>query len=177
MCKDLEPLKFIIDAVSPSFWEIMTKADSDSRNLSLALSRLSDREICMFQYEYETAVNVLIPDIMDILSTDWGEAKELASWIVSQGKAYYIEVLDDPRVLVNLKETEYDGDLIHIAFRVYWSKFEDIMPIPSGGYWHFELDPWIGKAEYQSREGDSFEDVSTHNEFVRRLKKDSGLNE
>ena len=160
----------VFETISPDFWEIMANASGDSEQLRLLLVRKTAEEISMFHYEYETLIVFLRDDIKEILELDYNSAKELAGWVISQGKTFFKQMDDSPDELKSLKDVEYDRKLINVAIRVYWSKFDNFLPVPEGGYWSFKRHPWSQDTKLRQKlEGDFLEDILIHYKFLDRL--------
>jgi hypothetical protein len=80
-------------------WDIIERAEKNKGKLRALLMELNQTELYQFDSEFETAAGVLDNDQFmptpELAHTEDG-LLELSHWIVTQGKAYYLSIWENP---------------------------------------------------------------------------------
>lgn len=116
--------------ISDWFWSIIDDAACSRQALESRLHQLERDEVIRFQDEFlEAAVQLtdepFLVHLGDYVSED--TMQDLAEWVVSQGKRFYVDVWNSPQRIadVNVREgVTYAG----VAANVYWGRFGTSMP-------------------------------------------------
>jgi hypothetical protein len=97
------------------FWETFTHAEGDHDKMRAILEQLTDEQLCQFYTFYERAIWKLCQEPYTNYMGS-GSPSEDAQWMyastaVSQGKEYYLRVLDHPAQLAEMKDEwpDFDG--------------------------------------------------------------------
>jgi hypothetical protein len=94
-----EEAQYISGRLSDRFWDLIDLSRRDWEAFELALSALDQRERVQLVWTYEAAVSVLrTPEHDSHAAPDLVEdgLHELAIWIVAQGRATYMDILEHP---------------------------------------------------------------------------------
>lgn len=137
----------IADAVPGEFWAIIEDARQDPERFRGILKTMTRDQIVDFYWTYEELANHLRidrfwPHVDPDLSED-GLA-ELANWVVSQGMAYFIQILDHPDLI---PKRELDPGLLSEAVEEFEERFDDDIPMNTHEWdaeWkqHGKNSPW-----------------------------------
>jgi hypothetical protein len=147
MSEEKFPEEKFIESVPDKFWKIIEEARQDPNRFRQMLKKMSREEITHFCWTYEELANQLREDYYyDYVDPDLSEdgLAELASWVVAQGKDYYLKVWEDPEQIPPKKN---DVGLTLQAIREYEERFNDDVPINTNEWddeWksHGKKSPW-----------------------------------
>ena len=113
------------------FWNIIQRAEKDQVKLKEILTTLSRDEVRRFQEEFVDASAELqgepFTDYMIKGSED--SVEDVSHWVVSQGREYYEEILEDPEKIPESVEEDDSSILYAVAPKVYRERFGDILDV------------------------------------------------
>lgn len=118
------------DEISDWFWAMIDAARGSREMLEAKLYKLEKEEIIRFHHEFlDAAVELTDGPFLEQLdeSTSEDTLQDLAEWVVSQGKQFYIEVWKDPRRIADIdlrKGVTYSS----VADNVFWERFGAGLP-------------------------------------------------
>ncbi len=120
------------DIVSDEFWQIIANAKNEPKALAVILEDQSSEEMRHFYTEFQWASSQLqdarfieyaAVEENDDVSEDCIE--DIADWVVSQGKAYYSDVWNDPELIANYREEIHATHIGGVAPQLYWARFQE----------------------------------------------------
>ena len=118
------------EGISQWFWDIIQRADKDWDKLTTILNKLTKKQVYRFAQEFERAILLLNDDpwiekmtLDGYISED--DIDDVIGWIVSQGQAYYLQVLADARKTPLMDEVDDRQNLSGVAYSVYSRRFND----------------------------------------------------
>jgi hypothetical protein len=116
------------NVASPWFWDIIERAQHDPKRLRDILWALSRDDVDRFKSEFDAAATELqdepFTDYMDPEESEDG-VEDIASWVVSQGEAFYRSVFEDPSRTPEHIDVDDASDLTGVAEEVYYQRFGD----------------------------------------------------
>ena len=114
------------------FWSLIATGGHDSERMAGVLSQLTRTDLERFHNEFSEAVTAISwDDYCNVHGYGESKMRDLASWIVSQGKAFFAMVYDDPKRIPRFDEVDHSRSYIGIAEQVYSARFAQ--DIPWGG--------------------------------------------
>lgn len=123
------------ETVSDEFWQIIAEAKNDAIALSVILEKQTSEELRHFYTEFQWVASQLQSspfnefvaaeheDEDDGFSEDAME--DVAYWVVSQGKAFYSDVWNNPELIAKYHEEIHATDVGGVAAQVYWALFQE----------------------------------------------------
>jgi hypothetical protein len=109
------------------FWTITEQANRDPKKLEQILQKMSHDEIVRFAHEFEKYACELVWPLVERTSEDG--AKDIADWVVSQGKTFYNEIRNHPeRVPFSLDEEQESTLLSGVADNIFWARYREVIP-------------------------------------------------
>jgi hypothetical protein len=115
--------------ISDWFWSIIDDARGSRQAMESRLHHLEKDEITRFQNEFlEAAVQLADePFLVHLGDISEDTMQDVAEWVVSQGKQFYVDVWNSPKRIAEVdirKGVTYSG----VAVNVYLERFGTIMP-------------------------------------------------
>jgi hypothetical protein len=112
------------DFISDWFWNIIARAEKNQEKLREILASLKKRDLIKFQESFLDASLELQdePFIQYMVKSEDGVA-DIAHWVVSQGKEYYLEILANPSKIPFQKDESDSENLFYIADEVCEERF------------------------------------------------------
>ncbi|MCM0665621.1 DUF4240 domain-containing protein [Flavobacterium tyrosinilyticum] len=106
------------------FWDIISKAKQDENKLRKILEKMDKDAIYDFQDLFiEAAVELRCQPFTDFTESSEDGIDDISNWVVSKGKAYYVEILDYPERIPYSVEDKTEEIIAHVADEVYFEKF------------------------------------------------------
>lgn len=106
------------------FWDIISQANENREALRIILSNLDKDEIIQFQEQFvDAAVELQDEPFTDYMEESEDGIEDISHWIVSKGKAYYADILDNPDKVPHSVTGNTDGLLYGIADEVCREKY------------------------------------------------------
>jgi hypothetical protein len=128
--------------VPERFWELVAEAQKGRKEFVHALSYLSRHDLLGFIWILQYLAHRIHPRGYRPYEAETEEgAPATASWVVAQGRAYFIDVYDNPKKFP--AEHRADPGLERWALEVYRAKFHQDVPINE---WHWD-DKWQQKGK------------------------------
>lgn len=122
---------FSPDDISQWFWGIVDESKQSPDQLRSLLQHMSRDEIIRFDNEFQEAAAQLVDEpfyeFMDEGISEDG-AKDLADFVVSQGKAFYSHVWTHPEQIPARIRSGETKSLTGLAAKVFWERFQDRIP-------------------------------------------------
>lgn len=117
---------FSADDVSPWFWNIVARAGRDRNRLRELLEQMSADDVVRFHDEFEEAAIELtdspfIHHVDDDVSEDG--MRDIAEWVVSQGKDFYSDVLRNPQKIPKDVDASANDTFTGLAETVFYQRF------------------------------------------------------
>jgi hypothetical protein len=124
MTKDVDTPSYEDIGISDWFWDILHRAEHSGEKLREILMKLEKSQVSRFQNEYEAAAIVLADYpyteyLDDLTRKSEDEIFDLTLWVVSQGKQYYIQVLDHPELMppdLEGRENPFEGVAVDVEY-------------------------------------------------------------
>jgi hypothetical protein len=120
------------EAVTDWFWEVIARSNGDKARMRRILTEeLTLDELCAFHDELEDAAADLLDEpFTDFMTKDSEDgARDVAYWMVSQGRAYYDDAFEHPEKTPETTHWLPDGVLHEgITLAVYWDRTGMDMP-------------------------------------------------
>jgi hypothetical protein len=116
--------------ISEWFWDIIRRADKSKLKLRAILEGFTQAEIYKFQDEFLEARAELTDDtFVTYIDPDESEdgVTDIANWVVSQGKEYFEEVLEDPQKIPSQVEIDNPEILFGVAEDIYEERFGETL--------------------------------------------------
>lgn len=112
------------------FWDIIERADQDRDRLRAILTALDKDGVYRFQDTF-VELSTELQDEPHRMYLDEDESEDgledIAHWVVSQGRAKYQEVLDQPELMPGHVDVPASADLFQVGYDVYFERFgEDL---------------------------------------------------
>ncbi len=107
-------------------WQIIYEADKNPSKLFDILMQKSEEEICNFQGEFiQAAADLRDEPFTDYMQESEDGIEDISLWVVSQGKEYYLNILENPNDIPYSSEddTNYEETLVEVAYKVFEEKF------------------------------------------------------
>lgn len=80
------------------FWFIIERADLSRDKLKKILTNLSKEEIIKFQEEFvDASVELQDAPFIDYMEESEDGVEDIANWVVSNGKAFYFQIVRNPK--------------------------------------------------------------------------------
>jgi hypothetical protein len=123
--------------IAPRFWELVAEGQRNRERMESILRGLSREDLIRFYMEYRSAERYMderldglhnLPSFFDI---------DAIGWIVSQGRAFYETIYNDPEKLLRVKEEHIDFTC-HFggsAVGVYEERFGENIPADIDERW------------------------------------------
>ena len=122
---------FSPDDISEWFWDIVEKSERNRDRLRSILQSMSRDEVIRFDNEFQEAAAQLVDDpFFEFLDANTSEdgAKDVADFVVSQGKNFYSYVWTFPdQIPARIPPGEL-GTFTGVAVTVFWERFRDRIP-------------------------------------------------
>jgi hypothetical protein len=112
--------------MADSFWQIIERAKGDRNCLRALLERMSEAEIIGFHDEFrEAAAELMDSPYVEHVGPDVSEDTmlDVAEWVVSQGRAFYDEVLLHPEKIPKSVEPNSPRTFSGVAGNVFVERF------------------------------------------------------
>ncbi|MCM3293263.1 DUF4240 domain-containing protein [Paenibacillus sp. MER 180] len=95
----------ISDIVSDWFWDIIMNADQNADKLREILREMDQEHIVKFQEQFLDAASVLQEEpFLDYIEESEDGIEDVSYLVVSQGKKYYAEILNNPEKIPSTAE-------------------------------------------------------------------------
>ena len=124
---------FSPDDISQWFWDVVHEARQDRDRFVALLQGMSREEIIRFDDEFQEAAAQLVDDpyfeSMDQDETEDG-AKDIADFVVSQGKSYYSDIWTHPEKIPPSIPPGEPKTLSGVAAKHFWRRFHESIPSP-----------------------------------------------
>ena len=119
-----------IDKFSDWFWRVIARAERDRNKLTTLMESMGREEITRFDHQFVEAARALtdsqfIEQMGDVSEDD---VRDVADWVVSQGKDYYTRVLNHPEQMPPEVPQGGGSSFSSVADNVFWNRFG--APIP-----------------------------------------------
>ncbi len=115
---------------SPWFWAIIDSAHADRAALRGALLHLSKGDIRRFQEEFvECAGELTCEPFMAFVEESEDGLDDVAEWVVSQGRAKYLSVIESPSSIPHSVSGMGRAILSGVAYEVYEELFGEGLDI------------------------------------------------
>lgn len=122
---------FSPDDIAGWFWDVIAQCARSRNRLQMILEGMSRDEIIRFDNAFQEAASQLLDepftDFMDESISEDG-AKDVADFVVSQGKAYYTNIWDHPDQIPEFIPPGERNTLAGVAEKVFWTRFQDRIP-------------------------------------------------
>ncbi|WP_068984544.1 MULTISPECIES: DUF4240 domain-containing protein [Lysinibacillus] len=113
-----------IGRISDWFWEIVNESDQDENKLREILTGMDKNDIYRFQdFFVEAAVELRYEPFTNFTESSEDGIEDISNWVVSQGKAYYAEILKHPERIPYSVEDRTNESIAHVADEVYFDKY------------------------------------------------------
>ena len=125
------------DIVSEDFWLLIAEADNNARELASLLDEQTDEELRHFHTEFAWVSS----QMHDMPFTEFASAdredgeddegvledaiEDIAAWVVSQGKEFYIEVWNNPELIAKFREDVHATHVGGVAAQMYWARVQE----------------------------------------------------
>jgi hypothetical protein len=122
---------FSPDDISQWFWDVVERAGRSRDRLKAELQSMTREEVIRFDNEFqEAAVQLVDEPFLDFMEGDVSEdsAKDIADFVVSQGKKVYSEIWANPETIPASVESGEIHTLAGIASEVFWDRFKESIP-------------------------------------------------
>lgn len=112
------------------FWSIIDLVQRNRAELKTILSNFTKEEIYAFQDHFvEMSTEFQDEPYTDYMESSEDGQEDVAHWVVSGGKKYYEQILEEPSKIPHTVEGKNDGNLYGIASEVYYGKFQEELDI------------------------------------------------
>lgn len=113
-----------IGRISDWFWDIVNESDQDENKLREILTGMDKNDIYRFQDLFvEAAVELRYEPFTNFTESSEDGIEDISNWVVSQGKAYYAEILKHPERIPYSVEDRINESIAHVADEVYFDKY------------------------------------------------------
>jgi hypothetical protein len=118
------------DEISEWFWAIIDDAKGSREALESRLNHLKKDDVTRFQNEFlDAAAQLSDEPFLVHLDDDTSEdtMQDVAEWVVSQGKQFYVDVWNTPARIASVdvrRGVTYSG----VADNVFWKRFGTSVP-------------------------------------------------
>ncbi|MGY3186314.1 DUF4240 domain-containing protein [Lysinibacillus sp. TE18511] len=113
-----------IGRISDWFWDIVNESDQDENKLQEILTGMDKNDIYRFQDLFvEAAVELRYEPFTNFTESSEDGIEDISNWVVSQGKAYYAEILKHPERIPYSVEDRTNESIAHVADKVYFDKY------------------------------------------------------
>lgn len=113
-----------IERISDWFWDIVNESDQDENKLREILTGMDKNDIYRFQDLFvEAAVELRYEPFTNFTESSEDGIEDISNWVVSQGKAYYAEILKHPERIPYSVEDRTNEIIAHVADEVYFDKY------------------------------------------------------
>ncbi|MGE7953536.1 DUF4240 domain-containing protein [Lysinibacillus xylanilyticus] len=113
-----------IGRISDWFWDIVNESDQDVNKLQEILTGMDKNDIYRFQDLFvEAAVELRYEPFTNFTESSEDGIEDISNWVVSQGKAYYAEILKHPERIPYSVEDRTNEIIAHVADEVYFDKY------------------------------------------------------
>ncbi|MGJ1264708.1 DUF4240 domain-containing protein [Sphingobacterium spiritivorum] len=110
--------------ISEWFWSLIKKANLDRDTLRGLLANFSKDDLIKFQEEFiDASVELQEAPFTDYMEESEDGVEDIANWIVSNGKAFYFHILNNPGETPNNVNDFTDQILYGIADEVCVEKY------------------------------------------------------
>ena len=137
MSKAIDRGSFSPDDISPWFWEIVEKCERDRNQLRSVLEDMSRDEIIRFDNEFQDAAVQLVDEpFFEFMDEGISEdsAKDVADFVVSQGKGSYASVWEHPDQIPTYIRMGEQKTFSGVASKVFWERFGGKIPSKNEGH-------------------------------------------
>ncbi|PQO43840.1 DUF4240 domain-containing protein [Blastopirellula marina] len=131
MSNEFDRGSFSPDDISQWFWDVVERADRSRDRLKAELQSMTREEVIRFDNEFqEAAVQLVDEPFLDFMEGNVSEdsAKDIADFVVSQGKKVYSEIWANPETIPTSVESGENHTLAGIASEVFWDRFKESIP-------------------------------------------------
>ena len=112
------------DFIPDWFWDIIARAEKNQEKLREILYSFEKKELIEFQQAFlDASVEIQYEPFMEYMVSSEDGVADVAHWVVSQGKEYYLEVLNNPSAIPFQKDESDPENLFYIADRLCEEKF------------------------------------------------------
>lgn len=113
-----------LDHLTEWFWNTLHKAEGSALQLKEILESLSDEKLYFFQEQFVDASVELkdLPYTKYMVESEDG-VEDIAHWVVSQGKVYYLNVWYNPSKIPYSVESKTHEILYGVGADVYFERF------------------------------------------------------
>ncbi len=123
------------ETVSAEFWQIIADAKNDAKALAAILLEQSSEDLRHFYTEFQW-LSCQLQDAPFIEFAAVGDEEEgegvsedtmedIADWVVSQGKAFYCDVWNNPEMIAKYREEIHATHVGGVASQIYWARFQE----------------------------------------------------
>ena len=123
---------FSPDDISDWFWDIIDKCERNPDRLRSIMQGITRDDIVRFDNEFqEAAVQLLDEPFLAFMEECVSEdgAKDIADFVVSQGKDVYSNVWTHPdQIPARISSSELRRTLAGVAAKVFWERFRERIP-------------------------------------------------
>jgi hypothetical protein len=123
--------------IAPRFWQLVGEGKRNRERMEAILRGLSREDLIRFHREYRNAEQYMDERLDDFENLPSYFDIDAVGWIVSQGRAFYETIYNDPKKLLRVKEEDIDFTC-HFggsAVGVYEERFGENIPADSDERW------------------------------------------
>lgn len=126
--QDTNPVPGFEESPSEWFWDVIERAQRSQVCLEEILRNLRKDELIRFDHEFHQAACLLAdtPYTNHLPGYSEDSLDDLTQWIVSQGRAYYLQVRDHPETMP--QDADWNTTFMGIAGEVFWERFKEDIP-------------------------------------------------
>lgn len=108
------------------FWDIIHQANKDREKLRIILTALSKEQIVLFQDIFvELSVELQDEPYTDYMAESEDGMEDVSYWVVSTGKEYYSNILDNPSSIPYSVDDQIEEVLYGIADEICYAKYNE----------------------------------------------------
>lgn len=121
---------FSPDDISDWFWSVIALADHSRERLESILGSMSQADLIRFHNEFQEAAAQLVDEpLAEHLPADTSEEhlQDIAEWVVSQGKAFFTAVWNNPEKIAEI-DLRRGVTYSSVSDNVHWERFNGSVP-------------------------------------------------
>ena len=121
---------FSPDDISDWLWSVIASADHNRERLEWILGSMTQADLIRFHNEFqEAAVQLVDEPFAEHLPADTSEdhLQDIAEWIVSQGKALFAAVWNNPEKIAGI-DLRRGVTYSSVSDNVHWERFNGSVP-------------------------------------------------
>jgi hypothetical protein len=131
MSNTIDRGSFSPEEISHWFWDVILKSGQSRDQLLSLLEGMTRDEIVRFDNEFQEAATQLVDEpFLKFMEEDISEdgAKDIADFVVSQGKEFYSNVWKHPEEIPRRLAAKEAKSLSGVASKHFWERFREIIP-------------------------------------------------